>query len=118
MEAIKNVAVSESISFNYQSVLAAIPLMNNDPVKEYKALVRKPRHEEALQLLKRLASQVKPVLLKHNWTIKSLVEFFPKNPHLLGNEKCECVVPCAHPHSRHEHQQRMEGQFEIEAPLR
>ncbi|GAN03547.1 WLM-domain-containing protein [Mucor ambiguus] len=58
--------------------------MNNDPVKEYKALVRKPRHDEALQLLKRLASQVKPVLLKHNWTIKNLVEFFPNNPNLLG----------------------------------
>ncbi|KAK4510056.1 Na+/H+ antiporter [Mucor velutinosus] len=58
--------------------------MNNDPVKEYKALVRKPRHDEALQLLKRLASQVKPVLLKHNWTIKNLVEFFPTNPNLLG----------------------------------
>ncbi|CAO0799942.1 unnamed protein product [Mucor circinelloides] len=58
--------------------------MNNDPVKEYKALVKKPRHDEALQLLKRLASQVKPVLINHNWTIKNLVEFFPTNPNLLG----------------------------------
>jgi hypothetical protein len=58
--------------------------MNSDPVKDYKVLVKKPRHVEALHLLKRLASQVKPVLSKHNWTIKNLVEFFPTNPNLLG----------------------------------
>jgi hypothetical protein len=58
--------------------------MNNDPVKQYQALKKKPRSEEALQLLKRLASQVKPILIKHNWTIKNLCEFFPTNPNLLG----------------------------------
>lgn len=58
--------------------------MNNDLVKEYKVLAKKPRHDEALQLLKRLASQVKPILSKHSWTIKNLVEFFPTNPNLLG----------------------------------
>lgn len=66
--------------------------MNNDPVKEYKALVKKPRHAEALQLLKRLASQVKPVLINHNWTIKNLVEFFPTNPNLLGTQSMDLSV--------------------------
>jgi hypothetical protein len=59
--------------------------MSNDPVKQYQSLKKKPKSEEALQLLKRLASQVKPILSKHNWTIKNLCEFYPTNPNLLGN---------------------------------
>lgn len=54
-------------------------------VKNYQALKKKPRSEEALTLLRRLASQVKPILKFRNWTIKNLCEFFPTNPNLLGN---------------------------------
>lgn len=59
--------------------------MSHDPVNQYQALKKKPRSEQALQLLKRLASQVKPILIKRNWSIKNLCEFFPTNPNLLGN---------------------------------
>ncbi|KAI7903696.1 WLM domain-containing protein [Cokeromyces recurvatus] len=58
--------------------------MNTDLVKDYKILKSKPRSEEALQLLKRLASQIKPILSKHQWKITNLCEFFPRNPNLLG----------------------------------
>jgi hypothetical protein len=53
-------------------------------VNNYQALIKKFRSEEALTLLKRLASQVKPILKNRNWTIKNLCEFFPTNPNLLG----------------------------------
>ncbi|KAI9486106.1 MAG: WLM domain-containing protein [Benjaminiella poitrasii] len=58
--------------------------MHDELIKDYKILKSKPRSEEALQLLKQLASQVKPILSKHHWKITNLCEFFPKNPNLLG----------------------------------
>ncbi|KAI9250023.1 WLM domain-containing protein [Sporodiniella umbellata] len=59
-------------------------MATNDPVKEYKSLKRKKNPEKALELLKKVASQVKPILVKRSWTIKNLCEFFPTNPNLLG----------------------------------
>ncbi|KAI8975766.1 WLM domain-containing protein [Mycotypha africana] len=58
--------------------------MVNDPVKDFQVLKSKPKSDDALELLKRLASQVKPILIQHNWTIRNLCEFFPANPNLLG----------------------------------
>ncbi|PHZ17357.1 WLM-domain-containing protein [Rhizopus microsporus ATCC 52813] len=57
----------------------------DEPVKEYKVLTRKKNSETALNILKRLTSQVKPILVKRSWTIKHLCEFFPTNPNLLVN---------------------------------
>lgn len=48
------------------------------------ALKKKPNADQALLLLEKLASQVKPILNNHNWTIKNLCEFYPTNPNLLG----------------------------------
>lgn len=56
----------------------------NERVLAYNELKRKPDSDKALTLLKRLASQVKPILNNRNWTIKNLCEFFPTNPNLLG----------------------------------
>lgn len=56
----------------------------NERVLAYNELKRKPDSDKALTLLKRLASQVKPILKNRNWTIKNLCEFFPTNPNLLG----------------------------------
>ncbi|RCH92880.1 hypothetical protein CU098_006070 [Rhizopus stolonifer] len=53
-------------------------------IDDYQELKRKPKSKEALELLKKLASQVKPILSKHNWKITTLCEFFPENPNLLG----------------------------------
>ncbi|KAI8091870.1 WLM domain-containing protein, partial [Thamnidium elegans] len=48
------------------------------------ALKKKPNADQALLILEKLASQVKPILNNHNWTIKNLCEFYPTNPNLLG----------------------------------
>lgn len=58
---------------------------NNDPVKEYKVL-KKINSNEAMNILKRISSQVKPILIKRNWKIQHLCEFFPSNPNLLGKQ--------------------------------
>lgn len=43
-----------------------------------------PDKKRSLDLLRRLFSLVKPVMAKHNFTIGSLHEFYPKDPCLLG----------------------------------
>ncbi|KAI7894466.1 WLM domain-containing protein [Mucor mucedo] len=58
--------------------------MESDRVKAFVVLKNKPESEKALVILKRLASQVKPILNNRNWTIKNLCEFFPTNENLLG----------------------------------
>lgn len=55
-----------------------------DRVNVYVVLKKKPNSEQALVILQRLASQVKPILNNRNWTIKNLCEFFPTNENLLG----------------------------------
>ncbi|KAL0095359.1 WLM-domain-containing protein [Phycomyces blakesleeanus] len=49
----------------------------------YKAL-KKPKEDQALDILKRVASQVEPILTKRAWKVTHLQEFFPSNPNLLG----------------------------------
>ncbi|KAL2455503.1 zinc ion binding [Forsythia ovata] len=51
---------------------------------EIKALKRKPNEEEARKILERVAKQVQPIMHKHNWRVKLLSEFCPKNSALLG----------------------------------
>ncbi|XP_042057971.1 uncharacterized protein LOC121802370 isoform X1 [Salvia splendens] len=53
-------------------------------VWEIKTLKRKPKEEEARKILDRIANQVQPIMRKHNWRVKVLSEFWPKNPVLLG----------------------------------
>ncbi|XP_051133559.1 DNA-dependent metalloprotease WSS1 [Andrographis paniculata] len=53
-------------------------------VWEIKSLKRKPNEEEARKILERIAKQVQPIMRKHNWRVKVLSEFCPKNPALLG----------------------------------
>ncbi|GAA5894594.1 hypothetical protein JCM8208_006281 [Rhodotorula glutinis] len=48
------------------------------------ALKSQPRADEALDLLRKIASLVKPIMRKHGWWLPTLSEFFPKNPNLLG----------------------------------
>lgn len=52
-------------------------------VWETKAL-KKPGQEEAKSMLDKIAQQVQPIMRKHNWRVKLLSEFCPKNPALLG----------------------------------
>ncbi|CAG8567823.1 8893_t:CDS:2 [Ambispora gerdemannii] len=56
----------------------------NECVNNYEALVSYPNHNEALTLLKRIASSVKPIMKKYGWRVEVLNEFFPEDPKLLG----------------------------------
>ncbi|CAI9088243.1 OLC1v1022522C2 [Oldenlandia corymbosa var. corymbosa] len=53
-------------------------------VWEIRALKRKPNSEEARKTLQRIASQVQPIMRKHNWRVKLLSEMCPSNGRLLG----------------------------------
>ncbi|KAF7831299.1 DNA-dependent metalloprotease WSS1 isoform X1 [Senna tora] len=52
-------------------------------VWEIKAL-KKADQEKAKMMLEKIAKQVQPIMRKHNWRVKVLSEFCPKNPSLLG----------------------------------
>lgn len=52
-------------------------------VWEIKAL-KKPGEDEAKKMLEKIAKQVQPIMSKHNWRVKLLSEFCPKNSSLLG----------------------------------
>ncbi|KAG8887961.1 hypothetical protein FRB99_004182, partial [Tulasnella sp. 403] len=43
-----------------------------------------PREKEALAILQKVASLVKPIMRKRNWHLPELAEFYPSNPGLLG----------------------------------
>ncbi|KZV29516.1 hypothetical protein F511_00794 [Dorcoceras hygrometricum] len=53
-------------------------------VWEIKTLKRKTKEEEAQKILDGVAKQVQPIMRNHNWRVKILSEFCPKNPALLG----------------------------------
>ena len=47
-----------------------------------------PRGDEALDMLKRVASLAKPIMRKRNWHLPTLGEFLPDDPNLLGALYC------------------------------
>lgn len=53
-------------------------------VGEIMVLKSQPRSEDALQLLRKIHSLVKPIMRKHGWYLHTLAEFFPKQRNLLG----------------------------------
>ncbi|RGB41849.1 WLM domain-containing protein [Rhizophagus diaphanus] len=53
-------------------------------IGNFRSLTQFPNHEEALNLLKKLASHVKPIMDKRNWRVGSLEEFLPNQENLLG----------------------------------
>ncbi|KAI9451391.1 WLM-domain-containing protein [Russula earlei] len=53
-------------------------------VLSYEHLKGRPRSNEALTLLQKVASLVKPIMRKHGWILPVLAEFFPDDPSLLG----------------------------------
>ncbi|KAF7971404.1 hypothetical protein HWV62_21250 [Athelia sp. TMB] len=44
----------------------------------------RPKSDQALPMLRRIASLVKPIMRKHRWTLPVLAEFFPESPNLIG----------------------------------
>ncbi|CAG8827085.1 15169_t:CDS:2, partial [Gigaspora rosea] len=55
----------------------------DERIFNFRSLERYPNHAEALELLKKLASHVKPIMQKHNWKVGALEEFFPEDKRLL-----------------------------------
>ena len=53
-------------------------------VKSFTHLKDRHRADDALKLLQRIASLVKPIMRKRGWILPTLAEFFPDNPNLLG----------------------------------
>lgn len=59
-------------------------MSGNTYIKSFTHLKDKPNEKQALEMLKRIASLVKPIMRAHNWVLPVLSEFFPTNPGLLG----------------------------------
>ncbi|KAI0383575.1 WLM-domain-containing protein [Hypomontagnella monticulosa] len=56
-----------------------------DPlILSYSHLAHFPREKEALHMLKKIASFVKPIMRARKWRVGELVEFFPEDMTLLG----------------------------------
>ena len=53
-------------------------------VLKISAMVKKPKENEAKDLLNRLAFACDPVMKRRKWTVKNLREFYPKEVGLLG----------------------------------
>jgi DNA-dependent metalloprotease WSS1 len=52
--------------------------------QKMKVLTKMPRSDQAMDTMKRIADQVKPLCVKYKWTVRSFEEFFPDNNSLLG----------------------------------
>ncbi|OCK84671.1 WLM-domain-containing protein [Lepidopterella palustris CBS 459.81] len=50
----------------------------------YEHLKHLPREQEALHMLRKAASLVKPMMRKRGWSVGTLAEFLPDEPQLLG----------------------------------
>lgn len=50
----------------------------------YEHLKHLPREQEALHMLRKVASVVKPMMRKRGWKVGTLAEFLPDEPQLLG----------------------------------
>ncbi|KAI8820814.1 WLM domain-containing protein [Fimicolochytrium jonesii] len=56
----------------------------NEHITHVTALKKYKNHSSALHILHRIASLVKPLMRAHNFHVKTLREFFPTQPNLLG----------------------------------
>ena len=70
-------------SVGYQS----ITMPEVDPlILSFSHLAKLPRANDALQSLKKIASLVKPIMRNRRWKVKTLAEFYPNQPNLLGSQ--------------------------------
>ncbi|CCH45691.1 DNA damage response protein WSS1 [Wickerhamomyces ciferrii] len=61
-----------------------IPKLFNKNIHNIAALKRKPRQQDALNILYEIANLVTPIMKEYGFTVKNLCEFFPKTDNLLG----------------------------------
>lgn len=70
-------------------------LMSTDIwVLSYENLKGHPRSDQALTLLQKIASRVKPIMRKHSWRLPVLAEFFPDDPGLIGMLSAPLLPQC------------------------
>jgi hypothetical protein len=63
----------------------AIDMRELDPlVSEYQHDKHRPREAEALLMLRKIASLVKPIMRQRAWRVGTLCEFYPQQRNLLG----------------------------------
>lgn len=68
-------------------------MYEHDPlVLSYVHLRNFPREKDALHILKKVASQVKPIMRARGWKVPELAEFFPDQENLLGRRKSTRLV--------------------------
>ena len=53
-------------------------------IKKITVLTNQPKKDEAQAILDRIATTVLPAMKRHNWEVKTLSEFYPKNDSLHG----------------------------------
>ena len=56
----------------------------------YEHLKHLPREAEALHMLRKAASVVKPIMRKRSWVVNTLCEFLPPDANLLGIDQVQC----------------------------
>lgn len=63
-------------------------------VLSYTHLNGRPKSEQALPMLQKIASLVKPIMRKHSWVLPVLSEFFPESPNLIGERRITDTSSC------------------------
>lgn len=53
-------------------------------IREFRHHSKRPREAEALLILRKIASMVKPIMRQRCWTVGTLSEFYPQDRSLLG----------------------------------
>jgi hypothetical protein len=64
-------------------------------IGSYVHLASERRADEALHILKKIASQVKPIMRARGWKVSQLAEFHPADRNLLGNSapgQMPCII--------------------------
>ncbi|KAM0248246.1 hypothetical protein ACHAQJ_009535 [Trichoderma viride] len=78
----------------------------HDPlVISYSHLAQFRRADEALTILKKVASLVKPIMRSRGWTVKELAEFYPTQQNLLGlnvNRGFRICLRLRYPHDQNQ----------------
>ncbi|KAF9785709.1 WLM domain-containing protein [Thelephora terrestris] len=62
-------------------------------IKSFTHLKDRRKADNALRLLQKVASLVKPIMRKRGWVLPVLSEFFPDNPNLVGESLCVIFSP-------------------------
>ncbi|KAL7939115.1 WLM domain-containing protein [Trichoderma chlorosporum] len=78
----------------------------HDPlVLSYSHLAQLRRADEALTILKKVASLVKPIMRSRGWKVRELVEFYPNQQNLLGlnvNRGMKICLRLRYPHDQNQ----------------